>query len=588
MREQLLTRHFVQRFLENDLISPDADRHEVLALVCATLISSALFVTIVLSTNYLFRPFQSPGWTVVTLLGDSFLFVACSMIVMALVAVAEWDALTLDARDTAILGLLPVPRRVIVRAKLKALGLFAAAFAVALNLAPSLLHPSLAAAKLPMPAGPMVLLIAGHAVSTMAAGLFGFVAVLGIREFLYAVLSPAAFRRAAVVVQGTIVVVLIATLLLLPQLSSGIARSSLTPGAASTYAMPPLWFVGLQDTIGGRLIDDLPRGELPFWARDVDEKATSLYRSRRPVLQKLAWLAVANLALAIVAALSLYLWNTRRLPTPAPRRRRQRRWWTRTAVRLLEQSLVRRPAVQAGFFFTLQTLSRSVPHRVSIATSMAIGVAAAAVGIGGVAMRTAADREAAPLVFLAAQAVIVLVLVAGFRNSVRVPAQLRANWIFHMAWSGDERPYVAGVKRAALLAVAIPVLLALFPIHALVVGWSLAATHLAYGLALAVLVTELAFLGFRKLPFASSFVPSGTLASSGAVYALLFGVIVYALAWIERLVLGIPNGTLVVLGVAAAVLVALRAADVWQHRTPVPVELDEVADPPTQRLGLSG
>ena len=46
------------------------------------------------------------------------------MLVMALAAVAQWDALALDARDTAVLGLLPIPKSVIVRAKLAATALF--------------------------------------------------------------------------------------------------------------------------------------------------------------------------------------------------------------------------------------------------------------------------------------------------------------------------------------------------------------------------------------------------------------------------------------------------------------------------------
>ena len=33
-RERLLTQHFLQRFLENDLLSPDADHHDAIAMVC--------------------------------------------------------------------------------------------------------------------------------------------------------------------------------------------------------------------------------------------------------------------------------------------------------------------------------------------------------------------------------------------------------------------------------------------------------------------------------------------------------------------------------------------------------------------------
>ena len=56
MREQLLTRHFLQRFLENDLVSPDSDRHDILALVFSILLASTLFITVALSLKFMFMP----------------------------------------------------------------------------------------------------------------------------------------------------------------------------------------------------------------------------------------------------------------------------------------------------------------------------------------------------------------------------------------------------------------------------------------------------------------------------------------------------------------------------------------------------
>ena len=48
-----------------------------------------------------------------------------SMLLLAMVAVVAWDGLALDARDEAILGPLPIPRAVIVRAKLSAMAVLA-------------------------------------------------------------------------------------------------------------------------------------------------------------------------------------------------------------------------------------------------------------------------------------------------------------------------------------------------------------------------------------------------------------------------------------------------------------------------------
>jgi len=71
---------------------------------------------------------------------DRVLFVSASMLVMALMAVVQWDALTLDARDTAVLGILPIPKAVIVRSKLLSVMLLASGTCVAWNLAPTVLR----------------------------------------------------------------------------------------------------------------------------------------------------------------------------------------------------------------------------------------------------------------------------------------------------------------------------------------------------------------------------------------------------------------------------------------------------------------
>ena len=171
-----LTRLFLRRFVENDLISPDADRAQVLSQACAAIITGGLFVTMLLSLGYLDAPFPRPSQTAVKMVRVQFLYATWSMTVMALVAVSVWDALALDSRDTQILGPLPVPRGVIVRAKVSALIMFAAAFAAALNVVPALIHPVVFAVSRLRPTMLQVAtLIAAHLTSTTAAAAFGFV-----------------------------------------------------------------------------------------------------------------------------------------------------------------------------------------------------------------------------------------------------------------------------------------------------------------------------------------------------------------------------------------------------------------------------
>jgi hypothetical protein len=152
-----------------------------------------------------------------------FLYSAWSMTVMALVAVAVWDALSLDRRDTEILGPLPVPRGVIRRAKIAALLVLALGFAAALNVVPALMHPIGAVSRLRPNLLQVGTLVAAHLASTTAAAAFGFAAVLSVRELLHAILGTAGFRRISVLVRAALVVALVTTLLLIPAMAFRVA-----------------------------------------------------------------------------------------------------------------------------------------------------------------------------------------------------------------------------------------------------------------------------------------------------------------------------------------------------------------------------
>lgn len=189
MRERGLVRLFLQRLLDHELVSPHADRRAVLSLTVGALVAVSLFLAVVLAVKYQFNQYMPPGLTTTFSLDDRVLFVSLSVIVLALVAVAEWDALALDPRDTAVLGVLPIPRGVIVRAKFVAALIFGGGFAIALNLAPTVLRAAALPERLPVTIGGVLWLTLGHGVATLMAGAFGFLAVLSLREMLQFVLG---------------------------------------------------------------------------------------------------------------------------------------------------------------------------------------------------------------------------------------------------------------------------------------------------------------------------------------------------------------------------------------------------------------
>lgn len=588
MRDRLLVRHFVWRFLEHDLLSPNTDRHVALSALGGALIAASLFVAILIATPYVFSNDAPPGIVSLSSLDDRFLLTSASMLVMALVAVAQWDALSLDARDADVLGLLPIPRVVIVRTKFVAVGVLAVGVAVAWNLAPTLLRFVAVPARLGVSLTGALILTLAHGVVTVAAGVFGFLTVLGLREVTAAIAGPVRFHRISAFLQAALVVALVTAILLLPGAHTHIARDRLAHGGMQSKVLPPLWFVGLHETLAGSVIDTLPRTRPSRLFVVAERNATDLYRSLWPLYAELAFIGIAALILVGVVATAACLWNSRRLPIPMVRRTHQcgaaGQAWTWIAT----HAVVRRSLGQAGFFFALQTLTRQVSHRVVFASSVAIGVALMFITGQGRELVSGHEVASIPLAVWAGQSLLLASVLGGFRHATRIPADLRASSTFSLAWAVNVTPYIGGVKRAGWIALVLPTLAGLFTWYAAVLGVHFATLHLGVGLAVSVLLMELLFLRYRRVPFASGYVPSGEVTSRAAVSVAAIVCGAFALAWVERVVHSIPFGYLMLVATLLGLGAAIRTFErTWRGPT-LALDLDEPPPLPTQRLDLAG
>jgi hypothetical protein len=581
---RLLTRHFFRRFIENDLISPDADRHQTLTVLAACIMSFGLVVTMLLAVKYSFA-LTTPGQVALLSLDDKFLYIGWSMAVMALVTLAEWDALGLDVRDASILGPLPMTGETIFKAKAAALLLFATGCVVTLNLVPTVLFSSAMVSKLVVGPAAYAAQIGTHAAVTTAAGAFGFLSVLALREGLHLVLGTAMFRRVSTVLQACLVVFFVTALCLLPALSNRIGRVRLSP-EQMTYAMPPLWFLGLYEAGAGHVMDDLPRTQIPRRLLPADTRATEIYRSRQPTFHRLAAVALEALALVTLVSGVSYTWNNRRLPSALTPQQNVPRRLRRLSVAFVERYVVRRPLARAGFFFALQTLWRSGTHRLSMAISIAVALAFTTVSLQGVIVPKSVAAAGVPIGVFAIQAVVIVVLLVGFRHAARVPGELRANWAYQISWEGDPHPYVTGVKRAAFTGVIVPALLVLLPLHVALVGLRLALGHFVCGVVLGIAALDMVMLGFRTLPFASSYVAGGNLKGWLAVSIIGFWPLTHAIAGIERNALGGWDTTIMLLAGLATLSAGVRGLGRRQRKSYGPIDFCELPAQ-TQRLDLS-
>jgi hypothetical protein len=580
-----LTQLFLRRFSENDVISPDADRLQFVAQGCGMLLVGGLFVSFSLLIPYLDSPYPLPSRTAANMVRVQFLFSAWSMTVMAVVAVALWDALSLDRRDTEILGPQPLPQGVIRQAKIAALLVLAAGFAAALNVVPALVHGIGAVIRLRPTLLQVGTLVAAHFVSTTAAAAFGFAAVIVVRELLRAVLGTAGFRRLSVFVRAALVVTLVTTLLLIPTMAFRVAGLWLQ-GAIDGMLFPPIWFAGLHELMSGHVWAQMPRPDLPAVVAASERTFEVLYQSRRPSLRELGLTGGGMFLLVLITAMVAYFWNNRRLPEPDVLRTAER-----GHLRILNaiglRVVARRPLVRAGLSFTMRVLARSVHNRLSIGIALAIAIAVSMVSLPAAGMTAALDFSSAPVAVLAIQLLFVSALAIGFRHSIRVPADLGAKWMFHLIRPVPHEVYLKGVKRAAVVKLVLPALLVLLPFHLLALGRQLALTHFAFGLLSALVLREASLLEYRRLPFAANYVPNERITKYAGPYALAWLISVYTVAWVEHVALRSTRGIIALFVLALISFGAIRAIDMWQRRNPHEIDLDELVQPPAVRLGLT-
>jgi hypothetical protein len=572
----LLTKLFLRQFLENDLISPEGDRAQLLAVVGAISLSLTLFVSFFMSAGYL-GPLMTPGLASVQSLEDKFFYLALAMIVTALVAASQWDVLAIDPRDAAILEPLPVPAGTIRRAKLSAIAMLGGAVACAINVFPSLVFPWMLVFNFREMSGFALLgLVVTHAVMTVAAGAFGYLVVIALRETLVAVLGRRGFTVASPWAQGTLIVLLGSALLLTPAASDDIARRGFDGWRAVS---PPMWFLGAYESAVGGAIADLPVTDMRPRQAATDAAMRESYRQRRPQFPALARRAATAIGVALFLAAAAYVWNARRVsalaPSPPPS---SRRGW-HLGARLANAWLVRDAAARAGFYFALAAMFRSNSHRLTLVCAAAGGFAMALVALSNANM----PQGAGPSVrILAMQPLLVGALLIGFRHVIRVPAELRANWGFQLAWGDRTRAFVAGVRHAAIVALVVPALVVLLPLFAFVMGPQPALLHAGLGLAGAIVMLEALMLTYDKVPFTCTYVPSENMKALGPIYTIVFVIGALNFARMEYVALQTsPVRLLIILAVLFAILRLIS----WRRPRLPYVEFDEV--PATfQRLGL--
>ena len=534
-----LVRHFFGRFFDTESISPQGDPQANVVQTLGILAAPSAFFVL------LFRPLTLVGWDLVWV---RYIFLGFSMVVMGFIMVFEWDALFPDRRDYQILTPMPLRLSTVFFAKALALGIFLSIFLVDINFFGVLFWPGVDGGK------GFLSIAFSHITALVAGGLFSALAVAGIQGALITFLSGNLYRRVSVALQTLLFGVLVMLLVLTPlmgQMLHGLVKTH----HPALFWFPGFWFIGLYERL-----------------RPATHDPTLLALGDWAV--RALWISTA---VVVLTYLPLYRRHARRMletPAPSPAGPGPLR---RLLAGVLDRGLLRTPVECAVFHFMGQTITRSMKHRLFLATYGGFGAALAVMTLG-----------AGPSGLLRLPLTLSFVLVSGLLAAFNFPSELRANWGFQITETAHAAEYVAATRKWVVVCAVLPLFALLAPMEFICFPRPAALFHLCFGVALSVVLMEIMFFGFRKAPFTCAHLP-GKVNLTALVFLYIFGFTMYSrvMAGVEAWLTARPPAAVAFVG---GIALAWLIFTLWRGRaarTPVTLDYEDPAEPVVRTLGLT-
>ena len=119
------------------------------------------------------------------------------------------------------------------------------------------------------------------------------------------------------------------------------------------------------------------------------------------------------------------------------------------------------------------------------------------------------------------------ILISGLRAAFNYPSDARANWAFQVSETASAEIYAAATRKWVAVCAALPLLLAHAALEAIRSPLGAVVFHFLFGAALSLVLIELLFLDFRKVPFTCTHLPGKVnLVFLGVLY--VFGFTLYS------------------------------------------------------------
>ena len=478
---RVLFRSFFSRAVDLELLSPGGEIDKLMIQFAAILAAFNFVVAYILVPRY-FTSIQPHSLLVVSAWSDEEFLISTTISVVGLFIVLAWENLLPDARDSFALGILPVRTRTVALAKVTSIGCAVGAIVLLVNVFTSLCYAGIASVD-----GSILALLrtfSAYWLTMCMASLFTLGLFISIQGLAAQALSYRAFQRLSGTIQLLAFFSILAAYFLKPQLAT---VGGLTAPQNRTWLtwLPSYWFLGIFHELNG---------------------------SANPILAQLARHGLYMTGLAItVAAFSLSLVYGRTVkkiveqPDIAPSDRSHH---SSGALSRLVGLMCNRPIDRALLLFALRTFVRSRKHRLLLAMFSGIGLAIALAYTESLLHGEWEQRwneTNSPL--MVASLILLFFVVFGMRIVFTFPYALKSNWIFRVTAVQRPARYFFAVRKSLYGLAAFPILTvsALF----LLTIWPGRPVmfHILVLATVAVIVVEKSLYGFRKIPFACSYLP---------------------------------------------------------------------------------
>jgi hypothetical protein len=545
-----LTAHFFRRFFENDVIQSAEGTQTTIVRALSVVTAPGLMFAFWLQNQYAGRP----PWGRVE---DEYFFVMFSFVVMAGVAVFEWEMLFPDRLDFLVLTPLSLRRWQMPAAKAIALAAFLGLFIAAANIFGVFMLPAVTASHFWRQ-------VAAHALATLSAGIFGASAVMLLGGVLLCILPLNLFRSVSLVFRMLAVTALALFVIHYARFGDSL-HALLADGGHHLRWVPTIWFLAVYQSAQHG-------AAAPPFAAPMSHRADIA-------------LGVVLLSLAIVYPLA---WTRmRRLAIEEQVNRGATlppvvRHWTRRAI----HALIRSPQQRAVFHFIGQTMARNSRYQVYMAIYFGAGLALAISCATRVRLVNHVPRPVLSTFGIhAVTPLLVFWTIAGLKLAFAFPLHLQASWVFRT--TGAELTTCVLAAKKWVLGCGLSVVAAVSAVVAsLGFGPRTLLVQAVCGVCLCALLVDALFFEQATIPFSQPRRPGKT--NLPLMLTLHIGVLapfIYALVLLQ---LRIETNLLLLIPVVAVIPAVHWLAGHLRERAVLIEEEREGGDGEFQLLGLAG